>query len=203
MIREHSKAYKDFIKQISAEPRIRYDGYDDDLLKSIYPEEREEIESLIIKLFEEGDYLLSFFIPKIRRVNGVELLTNALAKSRIPSGRSITIAGVLYQQTENNIYLDTIVENLNSNRPSDRNNAISTLSMLKPNERIYNVLKQACINDSDEIVRTSAALGILYCKGYIKDPFGLEALNSNVIGLYSRLDNDDVSIRIQAVQELE
>ncbi len=200
MEKKHSDAYKLFIKQLG---NSRRDGYHPQLLELIDPDEREEIEKIIIDRFQKGDVFMATFLPKVEWADGIALLKNELMNAIKPSGKSVEIAKILYLYSGNQEYLDIIISNLASTRVSDREAAVVALLDLVPNEQIYYAFKKACLDDNDIPVRINAALGILLCKGVIRDPFSLDEKDDIVEALEKRLYSNDRNTREEVIRYLE
>ncbi len=200
MEKKHSDAYKLFIKQLE---NSRCDGYHPQLLELIDPDEREEIEKIVINRFQKGDVFMATFLQKVEWVDGIALLKNELMNAIKPSAKSVEIAKVLYLYSDDQKYLDVIISNLASTRVDDREAAVVALLGLVPNEQIYYAFKKACLDDNDIPVRINAAIGILLCKGVIRDPFSLNERDNIVEALEKRLYSNDRNTREEAIKYLE
>lgn len=168
-----SQAYNDLINQVNATGMQKMDGYNPDILDEIYDNERDSAEDIIWKAFQDGDSGVSIFLPKLRKYNGIDELENSLLKCVIPSGRSIELARALYTYSKDEKYLDIFVANLQSNDESHRVTVLTKLMEFSPSDKIFEIFENSCLNDLSKIARSTAATGLLYCKGHIKNPFNI------------------------------
>lgn len=104
--------------------------------------EKEETEKLIYHSFvDESDGALAIFIPQLKNYEGIEILKQKLKESNVPSVNSIDIAFVLWDFTNDSMYLDVIMDNYN-NASQDvvKLEIVGRLSNSSPNENIYSIL---------------------------------------------------------------
>lgn len=198
---ENSKAYKYLIEQINATEIKKMDGYYPRIMDEIYDRERDDVENIIWNTFNNNkDYELAKFLPKLKKYNGIEALKGTLIQCNIPSDNSVTIAKVLYEYTGDNKYLEVIKSNIEK----DKDN-ISNVAMLldcKPSEGLYNLLVNIYIDSDNKIVRSSAAIGILYNKGLIRNPHDMQEI-MNKIELRRKFARSDRKERIDVIKQLE
>ncbi len=145
-----------------------------------------------------NDSYVAVFMPQLQKYNGIELLKKQLRKSRIPSWNSIDYALVLYQQTEEEVYLDVLKKNLEEKQL--RLIVLSSLLECKPSEDICQIFEYYCIHDDDPVNRGTAATGILYCKGIMNDPDDYTEFKNNM-ELLRKLTPEDKEMRKKAVEE--
>ena len=198
---ENSKAYLDFKEQINAVGVNRKDGYYPKLLDEIYDWERNEIEKLIWSQFCDKDDLgMAIFLPKLKKYPGIQKLEEKLSVSPIPSNQSSVISIILFGIKEDDKYLEVIKENirLEPNKIQNIQN-VAMLVYCKPSKKIYDVLVDVYINSEDEVMRSTAVTGILYNKGYIKDPLSIKEMNDNV-ELRKKFRLDDVVERKKIIE---
>ncbi len=176
---ENSKAYVYFFKQMNASGSKKSDGYDSKILDEVYDWEREEVEEIIWKEFQKGkDGDLAVFLPKLRRYDGIGALKKALAKCRIPSGQSVLISQILYENTGNDNYLDIIKQNIDKEENKISN--VATLAYCTPCKKAYNFLVDIYLRNNNEYIRSTAVTGMLYNKGMIDDPTDIKEMTSKV-----------------------
>lgn len=198
---ENSKEYLDFKEQINAVGVNRKDGYYPKLLDEIYDWERDEIEKLIWFHFCDKDDLdMAIFLPKLQKYPGILKLEEKLSDSPIPSEQSSVISITLLGIKEDDKYLEVIKENIRLEPNKIQN--VARLVYCKPSKKIYDVLVDVYINSEDEVMRSIAVRGILYNKGYIKDPHNIKEMMANV-GLSKKFRSDDVFERKKIIERFE
>ena len=200
---QHSPAYDYFMHQLDATGREKCDGYDSGILDKIYDWEREEVEYLIWNRFNKGnDVQLAPLVARLEGYDGIEALKDKLKifQEKYSKGFGIvTLASELYRATDNSNYLLFIFRYYEVT--NDRS-AIAVLSYLKPCKILYDYLVRVFIDSEDEIARTSAVVGILYAKGYIKNPFDNGEFLAN-IELVRELSGEDPESRKQKIELFE
>jgi len=196
---QKSSAYEDFLEQSKATGRQKLDGYNPDLLDQIYPEERSEVEDIVVGLFLHGDPDVAMFLPQLRKYDGIELLKKKLNDSIVPSWVSIQCALALFKQTGEEEFLNLLMENYN--KKQYQLEVLSSLLECVPSDRICQIFQDCCIHDEDSVNRTTAATGILYCKGIIKDPMNNDEFMNNM-ELIRKMTKQDMEMRRQAVEEI-
>ncbi|HOQ36824.1 MAG TPA: hypothetical protein PKW03_03635 [Acetivibrio sp.] len=196
----HSKAYNQLLAHVNATGREK-DGYYPNILEEIYDYERDSAEDIIWKAFHDGDIEVVMYLPKLKKYNGVSALKKALSHCNIPSYRSIRLAEALYSCSKHKKYLDIIISNLRSNSQSDRVAVLHILMKLDPNERIFEIFEQVCLNDVSDSVRLTAATGLLYCKGYVKNPFSIQEFQQT-LSLHRLLAKDTFEERQKNINAL-
>ena len=197
---ENSKAYKYLIQQVNAVGYERKDGYYPKIMEELYDWERDEAEDIIWRTFnEKKDIDLSDFMPKLKNYDGISALKKMFEKG---NNSSIDMAKALYESTGEYKYLDAIRENVKNVKSFTKLSAVATVSRLKPNEDVYNLLKEIYINDDDKTIRGTAVDGLLYNKGYIKDPLDMKEFMAtlNISRLFML---DDIQQRKEIIMLLE
>lgn len=175
-----SQAFNELINQVNAKGIQKMDGYNPNTLDEINDNERDSAEDIIWKAFHDGDSGVAIFLPKLRKYNGIDALQNALHKCNIPSERSIDLARILYDCSKNEKYLDVFIANLKSNDEKHRVTVLTKLMDLNPSDKIFEIFENSCLYDQSKVVRSAGATGLLYCKGYIKNPFNVTEVVQNI-----------------------
>lgn len=153
---EHSSGYQLFMKQKeSSDYAIKREGYRDDLLDSIYPEERSCVESTIVSLFEQRDIDVLKYMDKLTTVDGlsiVEVLYGGLPKEVVDRPN---IATYLFIHTKNRRYLEDIKEYCLDIRPQYREEAFRNLCKLVPDlevgdiPQLYKISRTTILNENN------------------------------------------------------
>ena len=161
---KHSEAYTDFKAQLKAVGRQRMEGYDPNLFDKITEQERSEVEKDIWNHFmNKNDADLAVLMPVLKNYDGIAALKKKLAEFKIPSYGSADIAFALFEATEDEKYLDIIMDNY---RGLSVNTSIAArLAGLAKKPGVYDLLVDIYLHDKDEINRTQAILGILWRDG--------------------------------------
>ena len=108
----NSEAYTDFKAQLKATGRQRMEGYDPNLFDKITEQERSEVEKDIWNHFmKKNDADLAVLMPALKNYDGIAALKKKLAEFKIPSYGSADIALALFEVTEEEKYLDIIMDN--------------------------------------------------------------------------------------------
>lgn len=197
----NSKAFEEFINLIKTNGRMQ--GYNPRLLELINPEEKAETEKLIIDNFSNGDIEMAVFMPKLSSVKGVKLLTEKLKEYKKPSYAYCQLLYILYNETKENVYLDSLILILDDNNQDERMNAVMALLRCPKNEKLYSAFKKGCLNDDSEIVRSRCAIGMLYCKDIVSNPLRIQTLENKWKDIKIRLYDNDAAIRKKAVEDFE
>lgn len=203
MVNIHSEAFEEFIKQSRTKGHSRMQGYNPKLLELIYPEELNEIEQLLIELFNNGDIETAIFLPKLNRVNGIELLKLKLKLYKKPCYAYIECLFVLYDNTSDESYLDKITQIMDYDDEDERMNAVMVLLRCAKGEKLYNVFKKGCLEDDDELVRSRCAVGMLYYKNIITNPLRIEILDKKWKNIKISLYDKSAETRKEAVAQFE
>nr|WP_314080029.1 hypothetical protein [uncultured Leptotrichia sp.] len=197
MEREHSFAYIDLIKTVKATGREKLDGYYSKTMEEIYDWERDEVEDIIWEKFQrDRDSMLSDFLPKLKKYDGITALEEASTKVTVPSYASIDISKTLYNSTLKTKYLDNFKENLGY----DDIVLVSILNKCIVTEDLYNFLKELYLyygvekKEDKGVVTMLIIKGLLRCKGYMTLNFGAST---------EELREDFKIIKIFEVDEIE
>lgn len=178
---QNSKAYDCLIKQLNANGSEKMDGYYPKVMEEIYDWEREEVEDIIWDaFFNKNEIELAQFFPKLKKYDGIKALKESPYLLQIPSEASVEIGKILYEATGDGGYLDIIKKNIDAS--PETISFVSILSYCKPCQRLYNILVDIYINNSNKVNRSTAVMGILYNKGIIKDRGSIKESN-DVISL--------------------
>nr|WP_294494959.1 hypothetical protein [uncultured Anaerosporobacter sp.] len=197
---ENSQAYIDFTNQIKSTGSQKMAGYNSKTLDEIFEWEREEVENLIWHNFCNNDIDLAIFLPKLKKYNGLYSLERKLQELNVPSSGSVLISRVLYENTRETKYLDSIMRNIETaqgNIPF-----VANLAYCSPSEKAYSLLVHIYINNDNEVIRSTAVTGILYNKGIIKNPNDLQEITNNV-GLKRKFISDDIDARKKNIKLFE
>ena len=157
---KHSEAYTDFKAQLKAVGRQRMEGYDPNLFDKITEQERSEVEKDIWNHFmNKNDADLAVLMPALKNYDGIAALKKKLAEFN----GSADIALALFEATEEEKYLDIIMENY-------RGLAVNTpiavgLAGLAKKPGVYDLLVDIYLHDKDEANRVQAIVGILWRDG--------------------------------------
>ena len=79
---------------------------------------------------------------------------------------------------------------------------VSILSYCKPCQRLYDILVDIYINNSNKVNRSTAVMGILYNKGIIKDRSSIKESN-DVISLRKKFKSEDIAERKKILEKFE
>ena len=161
---KHSEAYTDFKAQLKAVGRQRMEGYDPNLFDKITERERSEVEKDVWNHFmNKNDAGLAVLMPALKNYDGIAALKKKLVKFKIPSYGSADIALALFEVTEEEKYLDIIMDNY-------RGLAVNTpiaagLAGLAKKPGVYDLLVDIYLHDKDEANRGQAIVGMLWRDG--------------------------------------
>ena len=198
---ENSIAYKKLVKQINAVGREKLDGYYQNTIEEIYDWEREEVEVLIWNTFhEKKDTDLALFLPKLKSYDGIAALKRMLQECKIPSRSSVNIAKVLYDISNKKEYLDILF--LNYKEEESNLETVSIIASCKPSEEVYDILVNIYISNPNSTIRSTAADGILYNKGYISNPNDIEEIMRQ-LELSRKFMKNTVEERKKIIAQLE
>lgn len=197
---ENSQAYIDFTNQIKATGNQKMAGYKSKTLDEIFEWEREEVENLIWHNFCNNDIDLAIFLPWLKKYNGLDSLEKKLQELNVPSGGSVLISRVLYENTRETKYLDSIMRNIE--KAPGNISLVSNLAYCSPSEKAYSLLVHIYINSDNEVIRSTAVTGILYNKGIIKNPYDLQEITNN-IGLKRKFLLSDIDDRKKNIKLFE
>ncbi len=148
---------------------------DPNLFDKITEQERSEVEKDIWNHFmKKNDADLAVLMPALKNYDGIAALKKKLAEFKIPSYGSADIALALFEVTEEEKYLDIIMDNY-------RGLAVNTpiaagLAGFAKKPGVYNLLVDIYLHDKDEANRVQAVVGMLWRDGKlnnVKDPMEL------------------------------
>lgn len=197
---ENSNAYKYLLQQVNAVGYERKDGYYPKIMEELYDWERDEAEDIIWRTFnEKKDVDLSDFMPKLKKYDGILALKKMFEKS---GEKNIQIAKALYEYTGEIKYLEFIRDIIKNSKGLTKLSAVVTVSQLPPNNNLYSLLKEIYIYDDDSTIRGEAADGLLYNKGYIKNPLDMKEFTVN-LNLSRKFMLDDIQKRKDIITKLE
>lgn len=203
----HSKAYNEFIKKVNTQGYKRYvEGYNPDLLSQINVEEKNEIEQIILKEFHNNDLNMAMFIPKLENIDAISLLEDKAKNVKINSTGYCEIMRILYNETKVELYLDNLIDVLNSKDEDERMNSIRELQKCGKSQKLYDTYKNGCLYDNEEDVRLECVNGMLYCKNIIKNLtsiLGKTELDEKWRKLKLKMFDSDEEGRKWAVEEFE
>lgn len=124
------------------------DGYYPRVMEEIYDWEREEVEDIIWDaFFNKKEIELAQFLPKLEKYDGIKALKENPYLLQIPSEASVEIGKILYEVTGDEKYLDLIKRNIDAS--PETISFVSILSYCKPCQRLYNILVDIYINNTD------------------------------------------------------
>ena len=126
------------------------------------------------KRMNKNDADLAVLMPALKNYDGIAALKKKLAEFKIPSHGSADIALALFEATEEEKYLDIIMENY-------RGLAVNTpiavgLAGLAKKPGVYDLLVDIYLHDKDEANRGQAIVGLLWRDGKlnsVNDPMEL------------------------------
>lgn len=198
---QNSRAYGYLIKQLNAFGTEKKNGYYPQIMEEIYDWEREEVEDIIWNAFiNKKEVGLASFLPKLKKYDGIKALKESPYLLQIPSGASVEIGQILYEVTDDKNYLDLIKRNIDAS--PDEISYVARLSYCRPCTKLYNILADIYINNSNKVNRNTAVMGILYNRGIIKDRLSIEESN-HVIGLRKKFKSEDREERIKILERFE
>lgn len=152
----HSEAYQLFLKQKdSNDYAIKREGYRDDLLDTIYPEERQAVESMIVSQFEQQDIDVLKFMAELTTVDGISLVEEqykSLSKQVVDVPN---LVGYLFVHTRQQMYLDDLREYCLKGKSQFREEAIRNLNKLVMDielgeiPQIYEVSRTIILKEND------------------------------------------------------
>ena len=118
------------------------------MMEEIYDWEREEVEDIIWDaFFNKKEIELAQFLPKLEKYDGIKALKENPYLLQIPSEASVEIGKILYEVTGDEKYLDLIKRNIDAS--PETISFVSILSYCKPCQRLYNILVDIYINNTD------------------------------------------------------
>ena len=199
---EHSEAYTDLFRYLNATGMERaYGAYSPRTLDEICDWERAEVEEAIWREFIfHGN--LPDLVSKLQNYDGIEALNEKLREGIINaeySGRMVDIASALYEATSIEDYLDYIFEYYDKKKEYG---TIAVLSHLKPCNKLYVFFKNVYLDSDDSVARSTAVDGMLYCKGYIKEPEDLQE-KGELVGMSRAFISDDRKLRQKKLARFE
>lgn len=198
---QNSSAYDRLIKQLKANGSEKKDGYYSQIMEEIYDWERDEVEDIIWDAFiNKKEVELAPLLPKLEKYDGIKALKESPYLFQIPSDASSEIGKVLYECTDDEKYLDIIKSNIDAS--PDTISYVSILSYCKPCPRLYNMLADIYINNSNKVNRSTAVMGLLFNKGIIKDRSSIQESNET-ISLRKKFKSEDREERKRILERFE
>ena len=206
MGKNHSFAYNDLIKMIKATGREKMDGYYSKTMEEIYDWERDEVEDIIWEKFQKDrDSMLSDFLPKLKKYDGITALEKISTKVTVPSYASIDISKALYNSTLKTKYLDNFKENLGY----DDIVLVSILNTCTVTEDLYNFLKELYLYygvtkiEDKSVVMMLIIEGLLRCKGYTLKPKASTSELRKHFKVIEIFEVDEIEAKKEIIKKLE
>lgn len=198
---KNSKAYETFISQINASGSGKLEGYNQNLFDEIYDFEIEQVEDLIWSTFySKHDTEILILFPPLKKYDGISALRQIIDNYSVPSQTNILISYLLYQNTEENRYLQLIEQNIVE---SDYNYTyIALVNDLKPSEQVYQLFVKIYKSCPNRIALSTCINGILFNKGFINNLDDLVQL-SKIKELRKILKNVPLNERETMIEKLE
>ncbi len=198
---QNSSAYGCLMKQLNANGSEKMDGYYPRIMEEIYDWERDEAEDIIWNAFmNKNEVGLAPFLPKLEKYDGIKALKESPYLFQIPSNASAEIGKILYEVTEDENYLDLMKRNIDAS--PDTVSYVSILSYCKPCPKLYNMLADIYINNSNKVNRSTAVMGLLFNKGIIKDRRSIKESN-DTIRLRKKFKSEDREERKRILERFE
>lgn len=198
---QNSSAYGYLIKQLNASDSEKMDGYYPRIMEEIYDWERDEVEDIIWDAFmNKNEVELAIFLPKLKKYDGIKALKENPYLFQIPSNASAEIGKILYETTEDEDYLEIIKRNIDAS--PDTITYVSILSHCKPCSKLYNILADIYINNSNKVNRNTAVMGLLFNKGIIKDRLSIKESNDTIV-LRKKFKSEDKEERRRILEKFE
>lgn len=153
---EHSEAYQLFIKQKdSIDNALKREGYRDDLLQSIYPEERTEVETLLVSLLKQQDICVLKFMQHLTTFDGISIVAEQYERLQKQTMDTPNLAKYLYIHTKKRTYLDDLLEYCCDEKRQYREEALKNLSTLvldlklKEIPQLYQISRTIILSEND------------------------------------------------------
>lgn len=153
---EHSEAYQLFMKQKdSIDYALKREGYRDDLLQSIYPEERTEVETHLVSLLKQQDISVLKFMQQLTTFDGISIVAENYERLQKQTMDTPNLAKYLYIHTKKRKYLEDILEYCCEDKCQYREEALKNLSTLvldlelKEIPRLYQISRTIILSESD------------------------------------------------------
>jgi len=198
---QNSRAYGYLIKQLNAQGSEKKDGYYPRIMEEIYAWERDEVEDIIWDAFiNKKEVQLAQFLPKLEKYDGIKALKESPYLLHIPSDASAEIGRILYEATDDEIYLDLIKRNIDAS--PDTISYVAILSYCKPCPKLYKMLADIYIYNNNKVNRSTAVMGLLFNKGIIKDRRSLKEWN-DTIELHKKFKSEDREERKRILERFE
>jgi hypothetical protein len=197
---KHSEAYMSILEwEAITDERMKHDvSFRDMMLDEVFDWEREDAERIILDAYLDGYINFANLIPELHYHDGLKILKKALDCAKNFSSRAADIAAILYDTTLEGKYLDRIVECYRSDPDSSY---VAILKFRKPSEKLFDILADFYINNEEQIIRSTAARGLLHIKGYILDLYDNDE-KLKKIGYTRKMRVDDKTRRIEYVEML-
>lgn len=139
---KHSDAYQLFMKQKdSTDYAIKREGYRDDLLQCIDPEERKSVEAIIVSQFEQKDIDVLKFMDQLTTVDGIAIVENQYGRLSKQVIDMPNLARYLYLHTKKHKYLEDIMEYCLDVKRQYREEAMRSINILVPDLEIEDIPK--------------------------------------------------------------
>ncbi|WP_066716847.1 hypothetical protein [Clostridium sp. Marseille-P299] len=153
---EHSEAFQLFMKQKdSIDYALKREGYRDDLLQSIYPEERTEVETHLVSLLKQQDISVLKFMQHLTTFDGISIVAEQYEALQKHTMDTPNLAKYLYIHTKKRKYLEDILEYCCEDKCQYREEALKNLSELVPDLKIneipmlYQISRTIILSEND------------------------------------------------------
>lgn len=181
-MKNKSNAFIEFIAQTKSTGYDRIESYNDDLFDLVDDDEINDLEDVIYKLYNFGDIKVEKFLPKLKKYDGIKLLTDELEKNSIPSKRNADVSYILWKYTNDKKYEENLINDFDIENELVRQGILWNILHITVSDEIKEFYVNTVVNDSYDAVRFMAAYGYLYCNGIVENLFNYddESMNQKV-----------------------
>lgn len=194
-----TKYFKLFKKQLKATGYEKAQGFDIDSFDKFDAQEKLVAEKELLNLISKQDSTAPSALAALMKNNAINILENVLSSAKCPSSFHREVAYALWCLTRDNKYIEELVLELEAKLSSQRLAALSAILSTGINHILINTFIDIATNDSDNIVRGTAARGILLFHGLLSS---LDEVNTKYDSLLYSIASNDNNVKNSGIKEL-
>lgn len=194
-----TKHFELFIKQLKATGYQKLQGFDLQAFDKFDLQEKIIAEQQLQELILQKDDTAPEALAALAKGNAIKPLQEALLSAKCPSHFHREVAYALFKLTNDRKYIDEILLELQAKSGTQRLMAVGKLVNTQIDDKLVSVLVDVVAKDHDNIVRGTAARGVLFYYGFISTP---KEVNTKYDSILYAIASKDETVKNAGIKEL-